>query len=173
MENIKSNLSTIKHSIMVKDIMTVKVFSLGKEESADKAVKIMAQNKISTVVICEKKKPIGVVTERDMIKKLLFMEKSAKKTKLKEIMSINPAIVGPNESILKASEMMRKKEVRKLLVINNKGELLGIISQTDIIRSMNRIYNSYSHLLWNPWLALAFFILITVMFIVNWYFFRK
>jgi CBS domain-containing protein len=173
MKNIEKSISTIKHSVRVRDIMTVKVFLLDKEDRADKAVRLMAENKISTIVICEKKKPIGVVTERDMIKKQLFREKNPKKTKLKEIMSINPATIGQDDTILKASDVMKKKEVRKLVVVNNKGELLCIISQTDIIRSMNKIYSSYSHLLWNPWLAIAFFILVTVLFILNGILFRK
>ncbi|MBN2368798.1 CBS domain-containing protein [Candidatus Woesearchaeota archaeon] len=173
MKHIKSNISEIRKSILVKDIMTTKVFSLAKECTADAAVNIMAKKKISTILVCDKNNPIGIVTERDIISKLLFMNKDKNKTKLLDIMSKHLVTINPESSILKASSAMKSKKVRKLVVVDSENRLLGILSQTDIIRSMNRINENYRHLLWNPWFSALLFLAITALFILNWLIFRK
>ena len=68
--------------------------------------------------------------------------------------------------MLMASNYMKRTNVRKLVVVDDSGKLVGMLSQTDIIQSMNEIYESYKSLLWNPWypLWIVFVILILYLF---------
>ncbi len=161
LKKVMSKLWDIKKNVRVKDIMSKKSFSLDKNEKVMKAVRLMTEESISAIVILDKTKPIGIITERDLIKKVMLEKKDPSKLKISQIMSKEPKKIGPNSTILNASKVMKKLNVRKLVVVDEEGNMLGMLSQTDIIQSMNKIYESYKSLLWNP--AFSFWILIVVL----------
>ena len=173
LKKLSLNISKIKKSVLVKDIMSRKVVTLSKNDTVYKALQTMDDKAISTVVISDGTKPIGIVTERDLVSKLLLKRKNPKKTKISVIMSTRPYTIEPKASVEKASNIFKKHQVRHLVVVNNTGNVIGIISQTDIIKSFNRIYRNYSHLLWDPWLGFVFFVLISLLFLLNMLLFRK
>lgn len=151
----------IKKNVRVVDVMSKKVYSLDKNEKVSKAIDVMGKESISAIIILDNNKPIGIVTERDLIKKIMVPKKDPNKTLISTIMSKDPKKISPNSSILNASNVMKKLNVRKLIVVDDNGELLGMLSQTDIIQSMNKVYESYKALLWNP--SYAFWVLIVVL----------
>lgn len=173
LKKLSLNISKIKKSVLVKDIMSRKVVTLSKDDVVYKAVQLMDEKTISTVVISDGTKPIGIVTERDLVGKVLLKRKNPKKIKLFGIMTKKPITIEPSASIHKASAIFKNKRVRHLVVIDQKGHVLGLISQTDIVQSFNRIYSNYKYLLWDPWLGFLFFILISVFFLLNLILFRK
>jgi CBS domain-containing protein len=152
--------------------MSTQVHVLDKSESVYKAIKVMADKSISTVVTSHKTTPVGILTERDLVKKLLLKGKDAKNIKIQDIMTKDPVKINQNSSVLKASNVMRNHNVRKLVVINHSGDLVGIISQTDIIKSMYRIEEAYSSLIWNPWFSIILVILVLLLFFLNYVLFR-
>jgi CBS domain-containing protein len=172
-KNLMQRISVIQKSVLVKDIMSRDVISLDKNDTVFKAIEIMGNKSISTVVILDRKKPTGIVTERDLVKKILLKEKNPRKIKLSDIMTRSPKTINLDASIRKASNIMKTKKVRQLIVINEKGNTVGLISQTDIIKSMNRIYKNYKSLLWDPWVPFLFFVLISLLFLLNILLFRK
>ena len=162
-KDLKKSVSHIKQSLRVRDIMSREVVSLTKDRSVYDAVSIMADKSISTIVIEENKKPLGVITERDLVKKILAKQKELKKLKLSDIMTEHPKEIRPDVPILAAGNMMKTDKVRKLVVVDEKGEVIGLLSQTDIINSLNRIYESYRSILSNP---LVCYVLIGVIIIL-------
>jgi len=169
----KKPLSKIKKNVYVKDVMSKNVLNLDKSDTVYNAIKVMAKESISTIVTHHDKKPIGILTERDLVKKLLLKNKDPKKTKIVDIMSKDPVIIHPDASILRASNKMKRKHVRKLIVVDDEGNLVGIISQTDIIESMYMLDEAYSKILWNPWFSLIMVIIVIVLFFLNYVLFRK
>ena len=77
-------------------------------------------------------------------------------------MTKRPINIEPSASIHKASAIFKSKRVRHLVVVDLKGHVLGLISQTDVVQSFNRIYSNYQYLLWDPWLGFLFFVLMSI-----------
>ena len=97
------------------------------------AAKIMKKRKIGNVIVVEKKQPIGILTESDILKKVVAEGKNAKDVKVKEIMSTPIIVIDPYLTLEQAMETMTKCNVRRLPVIEN-DELIGIITEKDIFR---------------------------------------
>jgi len=110
------------------DVITMDEKSLVKE-----AAETMSQNEISCVIAARKGKAIGILTESDLLKRVIVEGKNAKKTKIGEIMSSPLEVVAPGTSLEEALQLMFKKKIKKLPVVE-KNRLLGVVSLTDIAR---------------------------------------
>ena len=115
-------------SIMIRDVITCDA-----NDSVQEAANIMKDNGIGSLIITEKSNPAGIVTERDLVQKVLSKNLDASKTKIKKIMSFPLKSITSRETIEYASQYMREHKIKKLPVIDD-GELIGIITQTDIVR---------------------------------------
>jgi predicted transcriptional regulator len=97
------------------------------------AVKIMNQHGIGCLVVMKNGSPIGIVTERDLLKKVLAESKNPKKIRVKEIMS-KPLIVGkPDIKIEEVFKLMFERKIKKLPIVED-GKLLGLVTFTDLLR---------------------------------------
>ena len=92
---------------------------------------ILKEKQISFLVVIDKIKPIGIVSERDIVRKIVADNKEASSTPLKLIMSKNFKWVKPNSSIEEAVQKMLNNNIRRLVVLNNE-KLVGLITQTDL-----------------------------------------
>lgn len=119
-------------STKVKDVMVRKVRTANSEETILDATEIMNQYEIGCMVITENGKPVGIMTERDILKRVVSKRKDPAKTKLYEIMSKPLVTVKPHITITSAARIMIKQKIKKLLVTND-GQLIGILSLTDLI----------------------------------------
>ena len=119
-------------STKVKDVMVRKVRTANLEETILNATEIMNQYEIGCMVITENGKPVGIMTERDILKRVVSKRKDPAKTKLYEIMSKPLVTVKPYITITSAARIMIKQKIKKLLVTND-GQLIGILSLTDLI----------------------------------------
>jgi len=120
-------------SLKVEDVMTMDVITMDENVSVKEAAEIMDQNEISCVIAARKGKAIGIITERDLLKRVIVEGKNAKKTKIGEIMSSPLEIVAPDMSLEEALRLMLQKKIKKLPVVE-KNRLLGLVSLTDIAR---------------------------------------
>jgi len=127
--------------VMVKPVITLPVASMVRE-----AVETMCKHEIGCLVIVHDETPIGIITERDMIKRVLLDARDPLTTKLSQIMSA-PIIFGePKMSIQDAVALMTEKKIKHLPIIEN-GSLVGLITLTDLIRSkayLQHIFSSVS-----------------------------
>lgn len=116
----------------VKSIMTKDVISVTKSDFIKKAIDLMAKKNIGAVIVTENGKPVGLLTERDVMKKVC-PERLCEKVRAEEIMSKPLITIEADASLGQAAMLMMKKDIRRLLV-QEKGEVVGIITQKDVIR---------------------------------------
>jgi len=114
-------------------IMTKKVVTCSPSTSIMDAAKKMKNKTISSVVVVDGKKPVGIVTERDFTKKVVSVNLDTKKHEVKEIMTKPVISIPPETNIYYANEYMQKKGFRRFPITNKKGELVGIITQRDLL----------------------------------------
>jgi CBS domain-containing protein len=121
-------------SMNVEELMIKKVITMDPESTVEKAVRTMNQHEIGCLIVCENGKPIGILTERDLLKRVLEQGKSPATVKVAEIMS-RPVIYGdPSMELEDAARLMFRKKVKKLPVIKD-GELVGLITLTDLAKT--------------------------------------
>ena len=117
--------------------MTPEVRTLDDFESVFSAVQIMTHYNISCLIITTNKKPVGVITERDIMRRVSLEGKSLKDCKVKEVMS-SPLIYKPsNTKINEVIALMSRYGIRRLVIMDD-DKLKGIITQTDIVRMSNK-----------------------------------
>lgn len=122
--------------IKIEDWMSKPVKSVTKDISVKKAVSIMDQGNIGVLPVVENEKPIGVITERDILRRVIAKEIDMDKTKVESIMTKNPVTIEHDSSILEATRLMSENNFRRLLVVKN-GKLVGVVTAKDVIEVMS------------------------------------
>jgi len=121
-------------SLKIEDIMVEDVVAVPEKATVREAAELMSKYEIGCLVVVRKGKPVGIVTETDMVKRVILQPVDPGEIKVGEIMS-EPLVVGaPQMDIDEASRIMRKRKIKKLPVIEN-GRLVGLVTNTDIVRS--------------------------------------
>ena len=115
----------------VRDIMQKNVITIESLKKAHDAAIILKEKEISFLVVVKEGKPIGIVSERDIVRKIVADNKDAQTTQLETIMSKNFKWVEPNASIESAVQKMLNNNIRRLVVLENEN-LAGVITQTDL-----------------------------------------
>ena len=115
--------------------MSKKVMTATKNQYVNSAAKLMANNDISSLVVVESKKPIGIITERDIIKKIVAQDRDPAKVKVKDIATMKVVTINSDESTAQASNLMALGKIKQLPVLKG-GKLVGIITSTDIMRAI-------------------------------------
>lgn len=117
--------------IMVEDVITVKARATVKT-----AAGLMNKHEIGCLIVADKGKAVGIVTERDILKRVIPKPEAPEKIRVNEIMS-KPLLVGkPEMEISEAARIMFKQKVKKLPVVEH-GRLVGLVTLTDLVRSPN------------------------------------
>ena len=117
----------------VEDVMVDEVITIDADATVYKAVRLMNKHEIGCVVVILKGKPVGIITERDMLKRVLAKSVDPEKIKVSDIMSA-PLIIGkPKMEIENAVKLMFKTKIKKLPVVHG-GRLIGLVTLTDITR---------------------------------------
>lgn len=119
--------------VLVKEVMKTKPVIVQPFATVFEAARIMREKKIGNVIVAEQSHPIGILTESDIIKKVVCEGKNAKDISVEEVMSSPIIVTEPYISIKEALKIMGKCNIRRLPVIEN-NELVGIITQKDISR---------------------------------------
>ena len=115
----------------VRDIMQKNVITIESLKKAHDAAIILKEKEISFLVVVKEGKPIGIVSERDIVRKIVADNKDAQTTQLETIMSKNFKWVEPNASIESAVQKMLNNNIRRLVVLENE-KFSGVITQTDL-----------------------------------------
>lgn len=113
--------------------MRATVVTILEDRTVKDAAKLLAQRDIgSTVVINRKRKPIGIITEGDIIRRIIISEAQPQKVKVKDVMSHPIATIAPDLPVYEAQERMKKLGVRRLLVMEGE-KMVGIITRADLL----------------------------------------
>jgi len=119
--------------VKVREAMKSTVVTMGKNERIDKAAKLMAKHGIGSVIVLDsKKRPAGIITERDIVTRIFAKDIEPSKLKASDIMSYPVKTVAPDIGIDEAARHMNKLGVRRLVVMEG-DKLVGIISSRDIV----------------------------------------
>ena len=121
-------------SLKVEDVMVEDVISVPEKATVKEAAGLMNQHGIGCLIVVKNGKPVGIVTETDMVKRVILKPLDPEKTEVRKIMSEPLVVVSPQMSLEEASKIMRKQKIKKLPVIE-KGHLVGLVTTTDIVRS--------------------------------------
>jgi CBS domain-containing protein len=138
----------------LKDIMVKNVITVNPNATVKHAAKLMNQHNIGCLIVVGKGKVVGIVTERDILRKIVESSKDPEKTKVSEIMSTKLLVAAPNMDIVDAAKMMLQRKIKKLPIVTNK-KLVGLVSLTDIVRTVRiepEIMNVIKDLTKSGWL---------------------
>jgi CBS domain-containing protein len=120
-------------SVPVRDVMTTKVLTITPEASVARAAKLMAKNSVGSIVVVKSRKPVGILTERDLLMKVLSADLKPSRIPVKRIMSSPVVTITPDTDIADAARIMARSNIRRLPVVEG-GKLVGIITTMDIMR---------------------------------------
>src|SRR3989304_7077231 len=118
----------------VKEIMSREVVTIIPEESMAEAAGIMGEKHIGSLIVTKYDTPVGIVTERDLLSKVLALGKDLREEKVEAVMSYPLITIGPTGKIKEAAQMMIQKKGR--LAVFDCGKLVGVITASDLIRSL-------------------------------------
>jgi len=121
-------------TLKVKDIMVGEVITIEANVAVRKAVRLMNDREIGCLVVVQDGKPTGIVTERDMLKRVLVAGRDPRAVEVAEVMSKPLLFMEPEKEIEEAVKLMFKHKIKKLPVVEN-GRLVGLVTLTDLIRS--------------------------------------
>ena len=119
----------------VVEIMNTDVVSIQRQATVTEAAKAMASDKISCIVVVEDDGVVGVFTEKDLLKKVVALQKDPTQTRIEEVMSSPVTTIPPDYSVFSAAKTMEKKRIRRLVVVEDK-KLCGIVTQTNIFMAI-------------------------------------
>lgn len=120
----------------VKDIMTINVVSANPESTVESVADLMKNHHIGMVPICDdNNKVIGVITDRDIVLRSVSQGEECKNQRVREIMTSNPTLISREIDINEAADIMGRKQIRRLPVIDDSG-LIGIISLGDVSQEL-------------------------------------
>lgn len=123
----------LRPRMVVKDVMTSPVIAIDEDGIVHEAAKLMDKNDVGCIIVTDKKgKPVGIITERDLITRVLSKNLLASKVKAKKVMTSPLLTIDPDEALAEAARKMSRLNVRRLGVIY-RGSLVGLVSSKDIL----------------------------------------
>lgn len=138
---------SVVSEIMTKGAITTKQES---EPTALDIAQLMAKNKIGSVIITNANRPSGIITERDLLKKVSVNDRKPSEILALDIMSAPVLAVKAYDSVDTAAAVMTENKIKRLAVVEEDGMLVGVISTMDIARKLAKIladdYNRYGSL---------------------------
>jgi len=126
----------IREPMLVKDVMSSPTITIPEDQSADKVAVLMGRHDIGAVIVTTKdERPIGMITERDIVTRIVARDMQPSKLTAREIMTTPLITIDPEETLNEAARRMNRLNIRRLGVMY-KGKLVGIISSKDVVAIM-------------------------------------
>jgi CBS domain-containing protein len=126
----------LRTRMVVKDVMSSPVVTLDEDATSNKVADLMDENELGCVIVTNKKgQPVGIITERDLVIRVLAKNLKPDAVKAKEIMTSPLVTIEPEATISEAARRMSRLNIRRLGVIY-KGNLVGVVSSKDILGVM-------------------------------------
>jgi CBS domain-containing protein len=120
-------------SLKVEDVMIREVITIDENSSVKEAAEDMNKFEIGCLIAIRKGKAMGIITERDLLKRVVADVKNTSKTRVKDVMSSPLVVVEPDMELEDAVKLMFQMKIKKLPVVEGK-RLVGLVSLTDIAR---------------------------------------
>ncbi|MEM2760454.1 MAG: CBS domain-containing protein [Nitrososphaerales archaeon] len=117
----------------LRDIMIKKVITINSDRTAQDASRVMTEHEIGSLVVVGDGKPIGIVTERDIVRKVCTRDTVSSRVPLIEIMSSPVVTAEPDMPIETAVQRMFNNKIRRLVIVED-GKLVGIVTVSDLAK---------------------------------------
>ena len=118
----------------IAEFSTKYVITAPEGETVFDAAKLMSERGVGSIVVADlDKKPIGMVTDRDIVLKVIVQGKDPKFTNLKEIMTKDIIILSQDRGFFETTKIMSEMGIRRIPIVDHDGKLTGIISLDDMI----------------------------------------
>ena len=128
--------------LKIRDVMVREVITVDENSSVKEAVDIMNEFQIGSLIVLERGKAKGIVTERDFLRRVIAEAKDVMNTKVKEIMTAPLVVVEPSTDLEEAVKLMFQNRIKKLAVVDA-NKLVGIVTLTDIARFQPKMIRRY------------------------------
>ena len=130
--DLLSTMNEDVRDILVREVMSKKPKTGGPEMSVQQAARTMRSAKVGSLIIIEDGRPIGILTERDILTKVVAEGKSASELKVSQVMSSPVVTARPDDKVSAAAKRMSQMRMRRLPVVDE-GELVGMLTENDIL----------------------------------------
>ena len=144
-------LETLRHHLqpanllkcrVIEEVMTTETVTAPPSTSITALANLMTQTHVSSVIICDQRSeqqiPVGILTERDIVQ-FHLLGLSLDQTPAQEVMSYPLFTISPQATLITAQQQMQQYRVRHLVVTGTQGELLGIVTQTNLLQTFDLI----------------------------------
>jgi predicted transcriptional regulator len=129
--------------MLIKDEMKRDVFVTGPGDSVKNAINLMSSKNIGCVVSVDKNKPVGILTERDILRKVVAPGIDSDNTKVRDVMTKKLISMESSKTVQEAVDLLEKRGIKRLPVIEF-GKLIGIVTMTDLLKCLRKIENENS-----------------------------
>ena len=106
--------------------------TISAESPVSEAIDFMLANNIGSVIVVKGEKPVGIITEKDVLNRLVGTRRDPRKTVAEEIMSSPLVTIGSERSLLEALNIMKSSEIRRLVVVEE-GRIVGVLSERRVL----------------------------------------
>ncbi len=120
---------------LVEELMTEKIVSISPESTVSEGAVVMAQNKIGSLLVERDGEYIGIITEVDIVRKVIAKGIDPLSASVESVMSYPLVTIEESQSLLDANDLMEEKRVRHLCT-TRKGKIVGVISVRDLIHPL-------------------------------------
>ncbi|MBS7643332.1 CBS domain-containing protein [Candidatus Bathyarchaeota archaeon] len=121
--------------VRVYEVMTHNPLTVSLNDNLEKVVQMMNRFRVGSIIVVDEGRPLGIVTERDILVRVVAKGKLAIETWVKDVMS-KPIITIPENAYVEAAAKKMVKEGVKRLAVTRNGLLVGIITSTDIVKAV-------------------------------------
>ena len=118
--------------MQAQDIMSKNPRTVTPEATVRDAARLMQEEDVGMVPVVESDRLVGLITDRDIAIRVVAEGKT--EARVREVMSENPKSCRPNDDVNEVLELMSREKVRRVPITDERGALLGIIAQADVVR---------------------------------------
>jgi CBS domain-containing protein len=111
-----------------RDVVTVR-----RDQSADELTTLLKKHGIGCAVVKDEGRPVGIVTDRDLVMGVLEPHRDPEEVTVEEIMTSDPETVHEDASVIETTELMARAAVRRLPVVDDVGAIVGIVALDDLL----------------------------------------
>lgn len=117
----------------IESLLRRPVCMLPPEATCQEAAQVMRDEGVGSVVVAEEARPLGIVTDRDLVLRVMAAGREAGKTRLREVMSAQPVFLAKERGFDQLLATMRQQGVRRVPVVDEAGRLEGVVSLDDLL----------------------------------------
>ena len=118
----------------IQTIMTRSVAAVAPSDKLEKAARLMKEEDVGCVLVLdEERRPLGIITDRDIVLRVLGRKRDPSKVRVEEAMSPDPKTARTFEPVLVTARRMAEEGVRRLPVVDEEGHIVGLVSVDDLL----------------------------------------